>query len=689
MGALFIAFSATYWTNAIEAEVYAMSCFLMGVMTWLALKWGDDPAGPKSTTLIYLMFYLLAMSVGFHLGTILAFSGIFFFVWLTSKKRFANLEFLVACAGIGIFVADATLYRSGQTTLVMLAVFVCLVAWLYVKRSRFAAVCTGLFMLGLSVHLYLLIRSHLNPAIDMGDPENLKSLYAVLRREQYPSINLLTRKASMMFQFQHFNSYFQNQFEMFTAFLGKLSVGALVPLGLGIWGMVDHFSRNKKSFILLFVTFIITSLGLILFLNFSDSESRDRDYFYSPAFFYFTVFIGIGAGSILRELRRALANQRKLAVPALFAAGCLLLLLPMLTARHHFFSHDRSNNYTCREFSINMLKPLKPNAIIFTNGDNDSYPLWYIQQVENYRTDVRVVVLPLLNTPWYVKQMRDNKPQLPIAWTDEQVDSLRPVPTRGGWLSIKDLALRHIIRENNWQRPIYFAVTIPKETFAPFKDYLEMQGLVYELIPQKGENMINVAMLEDTIYNQFSYRSILTSDWKKDESVYLALHTRYLIQNYASAFIQLGFHQKDDPAKGLRALQIANEISPQKEPVKQLLGRFYFMAGDTQEALRHYDEMLRREPDNPGLLYRAAEIYELIGDYERAIQTLDKLLSHNPEDRQATLIVYGVSVRANLLSRARRYLVRWLSAHPDDQEVRTMLQRFDGAVEVVPKRDSG
>ncbi len=684
-GALFIAFSSTYWTNAVEAEVYSMSCFLMGAITWLGLKWADNPKGPKATAIIYLLFYLLAMSVGFHLGTILAFSGIFLFVWLNKEKPFSNFEFLIASLVIAVFVADATLYRNGRATLIMLAVLVGLVVWLYHTRSPFAAICSALFVLGLSVHLYLLIRSSQNPAIDMGDPETWRSLYAVLRREQYPAINPLARKASIIFQLQHFNNYYQSQFEMFSLYLGKLNLGSLLPLAVGIWGMVEHYTRNKRTFILLFSTFLVTSLGLILFLNFSAGEVRERDYFYSPAFYYFSIFIGIGAASILGEIKSLLDNRVKAGAPAMYFFGAIIVALPFFTAKHHFFSHDRSKNYTCRDYSMNVLKPLKKDAIIFTHGDNDSYPLWYIQQVENYRKDVRVVIMPLLNTPWYIKQLRNNAPQLPIRWTDEQVDSLQPVPVQGGWLSVRDIAMRHIIRENNWKRPVYFAVTIAPEALEPYRDYLEMQGLVYELVPKKGTNMINTAVLEDSIFNKYSYRSILTDDWKRDTSVYLPKHTRSLIQNYALAFVQLGHLQKDDPEKAVRAMRIAHEIAPHFEPAIELLGRYYFMAGDTQKAFEHYEEMIRKYPGNLTLLLFLAELQEKVGDANEAIRTLEEIIERNPNERQAVLSLYGVSVRANLLQRARRYLVWWLNGHPDDEEVREILKRFDDAVEVVPR----
>lgn len=685
VGALFLASSDTFWTNAIEAEVYAMSCFLMGFMTWLGLKWSENPSSHKSTLLIFLLFYLLAMSVGFHLGTILAFSGIFFFVWLTANKPFSNIEFLIACIGVGIFVADATLYREGQATLVMLVIYLGFVAWLFRTRSPFAAVCSGLFFLGLSVHLFMLIRSGHNPAIDEGSPDTWRALYFALRREQYPPMNVFTRKASYLFQFQHFGNYFQSQFQMASLYIGKLNLGSILPIGLGIWGMIDHFSKHKKSFIMLFVTFLITSIGLILFLNFSDEEVRDRDYFYSPAFLYFAVFIGIGAAGILNEVKNALKNRGTSIAPILFVAGAILVSLPFFSAKHQFFAHDRSNNYTCRDYAINMLKPLEENSIIFTNGDNDTFPLWYIQEVESYRKDVRVVNLSLLNTPWYIKQLRDNEPTVPIGWTDAKIDQLQPIPTKEGWMLVRDIAVQHILRENRWKKPIYFAVTIPPETYAPYRDYLEMQGLAYLLIQKKEKNMINEQVLEDNVYNQFSYRSILTGDWKKDESVYLPKHTRHLIQNYAAAFVQLGYVQQHDPQKSLRAFKIAKEISPHMEPVIQLLGRVYLQAGDTLKALQHYEEMVQKYPEKLVLLYHLAETYERAGQYDKAILTLDKLIEKDPADRDAVLSAFGLSVRANALQRARNYLVRWLSTHPNDEEVRKRLNEFDNALSNLPR----
>ena len=686
-GVLFLAFSDTYWTNATEAEVYAMSNALMGFLTWLALKWGDAPRAPRATALVYLMFYLLALSVGFHLGTILAFSGIFFFILSTRERTFSTGEFLVACAAMGIFVADATLYRNGQLTLVLLASLVVVLALMGSRGSRFPTITTLLFVLGLSVHLYLKIRSAHNPTMDEGDPETWRALYAVLRREQYPPTGLFPRKAPFSFQLQHFNGYFQAQFELARAYVGRLNVGALLPIGLGIWGMVDQYVRNRRTWVMLFVTFLTVSLGLIVFLNFSDHEVRERDYFYSPAFYYFAVCIG--AASLLAELRSMLAPQAGRASPAVAGLCAVMLVFPFVTLKHYWWTHDRWRNTVCPRYARNMLVGLEPNAIVFTNGDNDTFPLWYIQDVEGYRTDVRVVNLSLLNTPWYIRQCRDNAPRVPMEWTDEQIRRLRPVLTRDGVVLVRDLAIKEILRANfslprEKQRPVYFAVTIPAETYAPYRKYLEMEGLEYRIVRRQGENMINVSRMERNLMENYDYTGILTRDWKRDTSLYQPPYVRHLVQNYAAAFVQLAYvmHQDSVYDRALRYLEIAHEISPDMEAARQMIGLFRLEAGDTQGALAYYRNAYERSHD-PSMLYRLAGVYERLGDYGEALDLLERVLAGYtgtrdlPGERDLMLTTYYMARRGGLDARARGYLDAWLAAHPGDAEVRRLRDELE------------
>lgn len=688
VGAMFITFSDTYWTNSIEAEVYGMSTAFMGFMTWLVIKWGDLPKTPRSTSLIYLVFYLLALSVGFHLGTVLVFSGIFFFVLMSKDRPFSTAEWIVASMTLAIFVADATIYRNGGLTVFFLVVMVGILIWYYSRGRSFAAVCAGLFVLGLSVHLMLYLRSMHNPSIDEGDPETWRNLYAVLRREQYPPTSITARKAPFLWQLQHFNGYFQAQFQMFVAYVGRLNLGSLIPVALGIWGMVDQFAKHRKTFVMLFVTLMVMSLGLIVFLNFSDSEVRERDYFYSPAFYYFAMYIGIGAASVLNELKGIFGRGGN-PLPATAVAAMALVAMPLFTLKQHYFTHDRSHNHICQEYARNMLVCLEPNAIIFTNGDNDTFPLWYIQEVEGYRRDVKVVNLSLLNTPWYIKQCRDNVPsgtrqgeggKFPIVWRDDQIDALTPIPSQDGWLLVRDLAVDHIIRTNRFVRPIYFAVTIPSATFAPYKDIMEMEGLAYKVVPRKGERMVNVPKLEDCIVNQYQYDGILTKDWKSDGSVYLQDYVVHLIQNYSVAFMELSFakHTAGDYNAAIQYMQVAQEISPQLDPPRQLLGLYYMDAGDTARAEQHYLAVLKERPKDFQAMYRLANVYERQGKYDKALDMIQPILADDPEARDLVVTAYSLAARGGMFERAREYLTDWIARHPEDADARKMLEDFDG-----------
>jgi hypothetical protein len=670
VGSLFAAFSHTMWSNAVEAEVYSISIFIMGFMTWLALKWADDPTGPRSVRFIYLLFYLAALSVGLHLGTILAFAGIFLLVLMTQEKAFTNTQFFLSCAGMGIFVMDATLYRHGDWTLVLLAIFAIVLIYTYSKnKSLMPAVCTGLFFLGISVHLYLLIRSGHNPMIDEGDPETWRALYAVLRREQYPSMNLFTRKADFIFQLQHFNGYFQDQFAMFSQYVGKLNLGSILPIALGVWGMVDHYAKHRRTFVMLFVTFLVMSLGMIVYLNFSDSEVRERDYFYLPAFYYFAAFIGIGAGSLISEIKNAAAKGATTPTPAVLLPAFILLALPMFTVKHHFFQHDRSKDYVCREYAKNMLVGLEPNAILFTNGDNDTFPLWYIQEVEGYRTDVRVVNLSLLNTPWYLKQLRDNEPKLNISWTDKELSGLRPFRTQeGAVVYVRDLGVRRILQMENKNKPIYFAVTIPPEIFQPYREFLEMEGLAYRVVPRRGTNMINGDKLHENVWENFSYVGLLDENFERDESIYHPPFVHRLIQNYAAAFTNDGFtkYRANDYAGAIRSLEAAGEITPSLSAVQMWLPYYHLQNGDTVRAMAAMDEYIALDPTNADLRYRKAGLQEQSNDLRGALQTLEELMKWDDGHRDAVASAVAIALRFEMRDRALSYLNGWLAKHPND-----------------------
>jgi hypothetical protein len=176
----------------------------------------------------------------------------------------------------------------------------------------------------------------------------------------------------------------------------------LLPLLLGLFGLVFHAYSDYKNMIVVSLLFIMTGLAIIVFLNQYPYQPRERDYAYAASFYAFAMWIGLGVLGLINSINKKM-NKASIAIAITIAT---LILVPGIMAKEGWDDHDRSNRYTALEIAKNYLRTCAPNAILFTNGDNDTFPLWYVQEVEGFRTDVRVVNLSLLNTDWYVDQMK-------------------------------------------------------------------------------------------------------------------------------------------------------------------------------------------------------------------------------------------------------------------------------------------
>ncbi|MCB0479892.1 MAG: DUF2723 domain-containing protein [Flavobacteriales bacterium] len=177
-----------------------------------------------------------------------------------------------------------------------------------------------------------------------------------------------------------------------------------LPLILGLFGLFFQFNKSKRDFALVTMLFFFTGLAIILYLNQYPYQPRERDYAYAGSFYAFSIWIGLGVLGIVDLLtKKGRLNQ---VVAGTLATVICLGSVPGLMAKDGWDDHDRSNRYPARDFAKMYLDSCEKNAVLFTNGDNDTFPLWYVQEVEGYRTDVRVVNLSLLNTDWYINQMR-------------------------------------------------------------------------------------------------------------------------------------------------------------------------------------------------------------------------------------------------------------------------------------------
>ena len=221
----------------------------------------------------------------------------------------------------------------------------------------------------------------------------------------------------------------------------------MLPLLLGIIGILYQLRLKEKgyrSFAIVFLLFFMTGLAIILYLNQTPFEPRERDYAYSGSFYAFSIWVGMGVAGISLFLRKYIKNTAAATAVATVAA----LLVPIQMASQNWDDHDRSGRTLARDTGMNYLSSVGENGILFTNGDNDTYPLWYVQETEGFRTDVRVTNLSFLQTEWYIDQLLrpayESEP-LPIGWTPAQYYQLA---TNLAYVITKE-EIENALRQNN------------------------------------------------------------------------------------------------------------------------------------------------------------------------------------------------------------------------------------------------
>ncbi|MFB3132187.1 MAG: DUF2723 domain-containing protein, partial [Rhodothermales bacterium] len=362
-----------------------------------------------------------------------------------------------------------------------------------------------------------------------------------------------------------------------------------LPLLLGLLGMMFHFTRDWRRAFSVLILFLITGFFLIIYLNQTPAQPRERDYSYVASFFAFSLWVGLGATGILQLVLESIQEKAAPAVQRavlLALGGLLFLAVPGWMAYENYDDHDRSGRYVAPEYAYNMLMSLEEDAIVFTNGDNDTFPLWYAQEVEGIRRDVRVVNLSLLNTPWYVRQLknqwsRESAP-LPISLDDADIDQLSIVqwqPTEVAlpvdkdqlvastevhittddidriespmrWrlegrpfgpdfrvLYGADVAALNILQTNaeqGWTRPIYFAVTVSPDGQLDLQDYFQLEGQAFRVVPIKHDEPLGrvVPSLTPERLKRFKFTNLDNPDVYYDENI------RRMVDNYRNIFAQ-------------------------------------------------------------------------------------------------------------------------------------------------------
>ncbi len=380
----------TVWNQSnVNEKVYTVSLLTIALLSWLIFRWQERLGKGKDDNLLILMVFVLALSVGNHLMAFLAAPAIGLFILMVNPKALLNWK----------------LYPSAVVAL----------------------------LLGLSIHLFLPIRAELDPVINEAAPEceaiagalvsvstygnsGCEALNDALKRRQYQKPPLNPRQAPLASQFLNYLQYFDWQWAR-----GVDGDNSLLPplrllftmlfTGFGVWGAMEHHRNDRKSFWYVAALFGTLSVGLVYYLNFKygysvpdpfgDStlhEVRERDYFFIVSFSVWGLWAGLGVTAVWKTLSTRVGGLMKAAPVLLIAA------LPLgLNAAWA----NRGYDYAARDWAYNLLQSVEPYGVLFTNGDNDTFPLWYLQEVEGIRRDVTVIVTSYLNTSWYAKQIRD------------------------------------------------------------------------------------------------------------------------------------------------------------------------------------------------------------------------------------------------------------------------------------------
>ena len=429
--------------------------------------------------------------------------------------------------------------------------------------------------------------------------------------------------------------------------------GLPIALIMGLIGIGYHFRKNKQDAFSLLILFLMTGIAIIFYLNQDAPQPRERDYAYVASFMTFSIWIGIGIYSFINFITDSLLEKSIKLQSSYFMIGLFILFMPtrMLIANYH--EHDRTGNYIAWDMAYNMLQTCEPNSILFTNGDNDTFPLWYLQEVEQIRTDVVVANLSLLNTTWYVEQLRERYQDNPfIKMSDKEIQSLdfkrweskkisinapkdsnnemgkiewELNPTYlGVALRTQDLMVLRIINDNNWNRPIYFGVTVSPTSMLNLDNYLQMEGLAYRLVNNSNQ-IINQNKMSDNLLSYIGDNSwftdydsnkynLLDRDISKEyqrgyifrnlanEKVYVDPQLGRLVQNYRTGFVRLSIshYLNKDFQKAEAALLKMEEIMPSSIipiPSKQLqyqIAQVYSGVGNQAKMKYHMKELVER-----------------------------------------------------------------------------------------------
>lgn len=646
VGAAALVFSDTVWFNAVESEVYATSTLFVAVILYLIMKWNEKADEPGHERYLILIMYLIGLSTGVHLLSVLTIFSIFIIVYFR-RYEFNLLSFLVMgfLAVVTFFIIypfvvkyipaflaghsagrnEAHEYNIENSMLLSLIAIATIVGslvgfwWARKNNKHILMLITGSYIfviLGYTTYTQILLRSNANPPMNENEPKTFSRLSSYLGREQYgeapswprryqteahftrryeqknadgsyvygpwfaPGRKDVRRKDGTGYSiptFDRINSAGELAYlwkyqinHMYFRYFGWNFVGRVsdvqdagvagfsetnadvlnynsgykeifpvkffaLPLLLGLIGLVFHSYRDKQMAFAFITAFLMMGVLAAISQNQQDPQPRERDYFYAGSFMIWTMWIGLGAFGLIEGINKERINSA-------VAGGIILvtiLMAPVNMAIGGWKMHSRAGNFLPFDYSYNILQSTEENAILFTNGDNDTFPLWYLQDVMGVRRDVRIANLSLGNTLWYIDQLKNREPwgaeKLPLTFANDSLqiddendpkalsyDFAEPmnisIPVRREILEkytndpavledghmrftfegkpygeyqgrnmhlirVQDKLILDILRQTKFERPVYFSNTVGPDAFAGLQDFFRYEGMAMRICP--------------------------------------------------------------------------------------------------------------------------------------------------------------------------------------------------------------
>ncbi len=344
-------------------------------------------------------------------------------------------------------------------------------------------------------------------------------------------------------------------------------------------------------------------------------------------------------------------------------------IVPLLLVRAYHFTHDRSGNYVAHDFAEALLRNLAPHAVLFTNGDNDTFPLWYAQEVEKIRTDVRVVNLSLLNTPWYVRQVRDLEPRVPLTLTDAEVDGLQAYRDETGQIVMPNaVAVASIIQACRGKRPVYFAFSVPEAQ--AYEQYLVRGALSYRVMdtPVPADQAVDLAAIERELAS-LKIRGMFTEDGSLDSTVYRDEVTYTFLQNgIAMAHFEVGLAARtsQNTEKAVHAMLEAGRVAPQLPFFTIWAGRTMEEAGQIARAESLYRSGMARYPSAYEFPWRLGLMQLTTGQDSAGFATLESAAGMPGASFEPSRDLIAQYIQRGDAGRATEVVSRWLARNPGD-----------------------